>query len=127
MARAPRPDPDLAVRMAPPAARRTVLAAGLACPDYGRLTTPTFLIGGWMDEYVMAALRMLERCTNAPRRALIGNWGHDTPEEAYPGPNVDWMHEMVRFFDHWLKGVDNGVMDEPALLAFRHEWGEPEP
>src|SRR3954465_7177363 len=95
---------------------------GSLAPHWDRLTTPTFLIGGWMDEYVDAALRMLERCGNAPRKALIGNWVHDTPDEAYPGPNVDWLHEMVRFFDHWLKGLDNGAMDEPALVAYRHEW-----
>ena len=100
---------------------------GSLAPHWDRLTTPTFLIGGWMDEYVDAALRMLERCTNAPRRALIGNWVHDLPDDAYPGPNVDWYHEMVRFFDHWLKGIDTGVMDEPALIAFRHEWAAPEP
>jgi putative CocE/NonD family hydrolase len=100
---------------------------GSLAPHWDRLTTPTFLIGGWMDEYVDAALRMLERCTNAPRRALVGNWVHDTPEEAYPGPNLDWLHEMVRFFDHWLKGIDTGVMDEPALVAFRHDWAEPVP
>src|SRR5204862_7524041 len=47
--------------------------------------------------------------------------------EAYPGPNVDWYHEMVRFFDHWLKGVDNGFMDEPGLVAYRHDWAEPAP
>jgi putative CocE/NonD family hydrolase len=100
---------------------------GSLAPGYDRLTTPTFLIGGWMDEYVDPVLRMLERCVNAPRKALIGNWVHSTPDEAYPGPNVDWYHEMVRFFDLWLKGVDNGVMDEPALVAFRHDWAEPEP
>ena len=100
---------------------------GSLAPHWERLTTPTFLIGGWMDEYVDAALRMLEHCTNAPRRALIGNWVHETPDEAYPGPNVDWLHEMVRFFDHWLKGIDNGVMAEPALVAFRHGWAAPEP
>ena len=72
------------------------------------------LIGGWMDGYVDPVLRMLERCVNAPRRALIGNWVHDFPDDAYPGPNLDWLHELVRFFDHWLKGVDNGVMDEPG-------------
>jgi putative CocE/NonD family hydrolase len=100
---------------------------GSLAPRWDRLTTPTFLIGGWMDEYVDAALRMLERCVNAPRRALIGNWVHDLPDDAYPAPNVDWQHEMVRFFDHWLKGIDNGVPDEPGLVAFRHEWAEPEP
>jgi putative CocE/NonD family hydrolase len=100
---------------------------GSLAPDHDRLTTPTFLIGGWTDEYVDAALRMLERCTNAPRKALIGNWVHDLPDNAYPGPNVDWYHEMVRFFDHWLKGIENGAMDEPGLVAFRHEWAKPDP
>jgi putative CocE/NonD family hydrolase len=100
---------------------------GSVAPHWDRLTTPMLLIGGWMDEYVDAALRMLERCTNAPRRALIGNWVHSYPDGAYPGPNVDWNHELVRFLDHWLKGIDNGVMDEPALVAFRHEWAPPEP
>jgi hypothetical protein len=37
-----------------------------------------------MDEYVDAALRMLERCVNAPRRALIGNWVHDLPTMPIP-------------------------------------------
>jgi putative CocE/NonD family hydrolase len=100
---------------------------GSLAPHWDRLMTPTFLIGGWMDEYVDAALRMLERCVNAPRRALIGNWVHDLPDDAYPGPNVDWHHEMLRFLDHWLLGIDNSVMDEPPLVAFRHEWAEPEP
>ena len=70
---------------------------------------------------------MLERCVNAPRRALIGNWVHDFPDAAYPGPNLDWLHELVRFFDHWLKGIDNGVMDEPALTFFRRDFAPPEP
>ncbi len=100
---------------------------GSLAPHWDRLTTPTFLIGGWMDEYVDAALRMLERCTNAPRRALIGNWVHSTPDEAFPAPNLDWLHELVRFFDHWLKGEENGVMSEPALVAFRHDWSPPVP
>jgi hypothetical protein len=34
---------------------------------------------------------------------------------------------MVRFFDHWLKDIDNGVMDEPGLVFFRREYAEPEP
>jgi uncharacterized protein len=100
---------------------------GSVAPHWDRLTTPMFLIGGWTDEYVDATLRMLERCINAPRRALIGNWVHSYPDTAFPAPNVDWNHELVRFLDHWLKGVDSGVMDEPALVAFRHEWAEPEP
>jgi putative CocE/NonD family hydrolase len=99
---------------------------GSLAPDYGAIEAAIFSIGGWMDEYVDPVLRMQERCT-APRRSLIGNWVHSLPDDAYPGPNLDWLHEMVRFFDHWLKGIDNGVMDEPGLVYFRREYAEPEP
>jgi putative CocE/NonD family hydrolase len=99
---------------------------GSLAPDYEAIEAAIFSIGGWMDEYVDPVLRMQERCT-APRRSLIGNWSHSLPDDAYPGPNLDWLHEMVRFFDHWLKGIDNGVMDEPGLIYFRREYAEPEP
>lgn len=99
---------------------------GSLAPGWKTLVVPVFLIGGWMDGYVNSALRMLENCRNAPRRALIGNWVHALPDEAYPGPDIDWLHEVVRFFDHWLKGVENGVMDEPALTYFERDYAPPE-
>ncbi len=99
---------------------------GSLAPDHGQIEAAIFMIGGWMDSYVDPVLRMHERCT-APRRSLIGNWVHSYPDDAYPGPNLDWLHEMVRFFDHWLKGIDNGVMDEPPFIAFRREFAVPEP
>ena len=85
-----------------------------------------YLIGGWHDGYTDPVLRMMEKCT-APRKALLGNWTHTLPHSGYPGPNLDWMHEMVRFFDHWLNGAENGVMDEPALTYYRREYTNPEP
>ncbi|HEY7522371.1 MAG TPA: CocE/NonD family hydrolase [Candidatus Limnocylindrales bacterium] len=100
---------------------------GSLAPDYERITAAILMIGGWMDSYVDPVLRMLDRCVNAPRRAIVGNWVHDLPDTAYPGPNLDWLHELVRFFDHWLKGAANGVMDEPGLTWFRREWAAPEP
>ena len=100
---------------------------GSLAPDYDRIEAAMLLIAGWMDGYVDPALRMLERCVNAPRRALVGNWVHEFPDDGYPGPNLDWLHELVRFFDHWLKGIDNGTMDEPALTFFRRDYAPPEP
>ncbi len=99
---------------------------GSLAPDYDAIEAAIFMIGGWMDGYVDPVLRMHERCT-APRRSLIGNWVHSFPDDAYPGPNLDWLHEMVRFFDHWLKGIDNGFMNEPAFIAFRREFAPPQP
>ncbi|HSS34965.1 MAG TPA: CocE/NonD family hydrolase, partial [Patescibacteria group bacterium] len=100
---------------------------GSLAPDYDRIEAAMLLIAGWMDGYVDPALRMLERCVYAPRRAIVGNWVHEYPDDGYPGPNLDWLHELVRFFDHWLKGVDNGTMDEPALTFFRRDYARPEP
>ncbi|HEY7937788.1 MAG TPA: CocE/NonD family hydrolase [Candidatus Limnocylindrales bacterium] len=100
---------------------------GSLAPHWKALVVPMLLIGGWMDGYVDSAIRMLRYCENAPRRALIGNWVHALPDEAYPGPNIDWLHEVTRFFDHWLKGIDNGVMDEPALIYFERDYAPPEP
>jgi predicted acyl esterase len=79
-----------------------------------------------MDSYVDPVLRMLERSTS-PRRAIVGNWVHEFPDDGYPGPNLDWLHETIRFLDHWLKGMENGVMDEPMLTWYRREWAPPQP
>lgn len=101
--------------------------SGSLAPDYNRITCAIFHIGGWADGYTNAVLRMQEKCVNAPRKALIGPWVHSPPDRAYPAPNIDWMHEMVRFFDYWLKDIKNGVMDEPPLTIFRREFTPPEP
>jgi putative CocE/NonD family hydrolase len=100
--------------------------SGSLRPDYERITCALFHIGGWADGYTNAALRMQARCVNAPRKTLIGNWAHVLPDSGYPGPNVDYLHEMARFFAYWLKGEPNGVMDEPALTLFRREYTPPE-
>ncbi len=73
------------------------------------------------------AFRIQERCRHVPVRTIIGNWVHSFPDDAYPGPNLDWYHELVRFFDRYLNGVDNGWEHEPAVTWFEHEWAEPEP
>lgn len=99
---------------------------GSLAPHYERITCAVFSIGGWADSYTNSVLRMQEKCVNAPRKALIGSWVHSLPDNAYPGPNIDWLHELVRFFDYWLKGIDNGVMDEPPLTLFLRKYTEPE-
>jgi putative CocE/NonD family hydrolase len=99
---------------------------GSLAPDYDRIEAAILMFGGWMDSYVDPVFRMLERCP-APRRAIVGNWSHEFPDHGYPGPNLDWLHEMVRFFDHWLKGESNGSMEEPALTWFQRDFAPPEP
>ena len=99
---------------------------GSLAPDYDALDCAMFLVGGWSDSYVDAAVRMQERCVGSARRTLIGNWVHSFPDDAYPGPAVDWLHELVRFFDHHLNGVDNGWADGPAMTWYERTWAVPE-
>ncbi len=45
---------------------------------------------------------------------------------AIPGPRIDHLHEMARFYDYWLRGVENGVMDEPPIALYVQQFDPPE-
>src|ERR1043166_4034503 len=93
-------------------------------PDFSRIRCPTFFIGGWADWYATNFLRALPQL-NVPKRALIGPWGHNWPEEAFPGPQIDSLPDCVRWFDRWLKGIDNGIEKEPPITIFVREFSPP--
>jgi uncharacterized protein len=95
-------------------------------PDYGRLTVPAFLIGGWYDGYRDSIPRMLASCP-APVKALIGPWNHTFPHNAVPGPAVEWRAEAVRWWDHWLKDTDTGILAEPPVTVYVQHWHAPDP
>jgi uncharacterized protein len=94
-------------------------------PDYGRLTIPSFLIGGWYDGYRDSVPRMLSHVP-APVKVLIGPWNHTFPHDAVPGPAIEWRADAVRWWDHWLKGADNGIMAEPSVTVFVRDWHRPD-
>ncbi|HWS67998.1 MAG TPA: CocE/NonD family hydrolase [Steroidobacteraceae bacterium] len=79
---------------------------------------PCFLIGGLQDGYRDSIPRMLERVP-APVRAWLGPWNHDYPNTSIYGPRVEWRDQAVRWFDHWLKGMENGVEREPRLVVYQ--------
>ncbi len=99
---------------------------GSLAPDYDAIEAAVLNVGGWMDSYVDAAMRMQAAC-RAPSRTIVGNWVHGLPSSATPGPNLDELHEIVRFFDRWLKELPNGADREPAITWFEREYAEPEP
>lgn len=35
-----------------------------------------------------------------------------------PRPYIDYHDETVRWYDYWLKGIDNGIADEPPIKMF---------
>ena len=92
---------------------------------YNQIKIPSFHIGGWYDGYRNSLPRMLENVT-APVKAMIGPWDHDYPHNAGHIPQIEWRHEAVRWFDHWLKDVDTGIMDEPKFTVFVRDWHPPQ-
>ncbi|HEU0235340.1 MAG TPA: CocE/NonD family hydrolase [Candidatus Limnocylindrales bacterium] len=99
---------------------------GSLAPDYDAIEAAIFQVGGWMDSYIDPIFRMHERCT-APRRSLVGNWVHDLPDSAYPGPNVNWLPEMVRFLDEVLgPGKRAAPTDEPGFTWLERDYTAPE-
>ena len=60
-----------------------------------------------------------------PRLGLIGPWAHIYPHDGVPGPAIDFLGEAIRWWDHWLKGHDTGIMGEPMLRAFIEHWQPP--
>jgi uncharacterized protein len=64
---------------------------------------------GWFDMYPRDMLLWFCNLDN-PKKIAIGPWNH------YQSQGVDRGTEMLRWFDYWLKGIDNGIMDEPPIV-----------
>jgi putative CocE/NonD family hydrolase len=99
---------------------------GSVCENFGAVICPVYAIGGWADAYSNSILRLLARL-EAPRKGLIGPWAHLYPHEGVPGPAIGFLQEALRWWDHWLKGVDTGVMAEPMLRVWMQESVAPKP
>ncbi|MBQ1125252.1 CocE/NonD family hydrolase [Streptomyces sp. B15] len=93
---------------------------GSVCEDYSDIACPVLAVSGWADGYSNAVFRLMERL-KVPRRGLIGPWSHKYPHLGVPGPAIGFLQELVRWWDHWLKDEDNGVMDEPMLCTWMQE------
>ncbi|HET8630996.1 MAG TPA: CocE/NonD family hydrolase [Thermomicrobiales bacterium] len=83
---------------------------------YRRIEVPTFVISGWRDAYRSPMLEVFA-AVDAPKRLLVGPWKHESPDQAAVVP-IGAVHEMDRWWDRWLKGIRNGVEDEPPVAIF---------
>jgi putative CocE/NonD family hydrolase len=94
--------------------------------DYASVEAATMLVCGWADGYKNISLRAMAnlRC---PRRLIFGPWSHASTETCLPGPNADLVPEMARWWDRWLRGVDNGVDREPPIVLFMRRPTRPAP
>lgn len=92
--------------------------------------------GSWMDAGTADAVLRRFLTYNNAQRAVIGAWEHGgrfnaspyRSPDAPPDPTLrqQWL-EMLRFFDCYLKGIDNGVRSEKVLFYYtmgEEKWKE---
>jgi uncharacterized protein len=92
--------------------------------DFGQLGCAVYMIGGWADPYRNAVLRLLAGY-DGPRKGLIGPWAHNFPHQGTPEPAIGFLQDALRWWDHWLKDADTGIMDEPMLRVWMQDWIDP--
>jgi putative CocE/NonD family hydrolase len=106
--------------------RDTYWKQGSVCEDYRAIDCAVYAIGGWEDSYSNAVPRLLAGL-RGPRKGLVGPWTHAYPHLSEPGPAIGYLQEAVRWWDHWLKGIDTGIMDEPMYRVWMLEPKAPKP
>jgi putative CocE/NonD family hydrolase len=99
---------------------------GSVCEDYDAITCAVYAVGGWADGYSNAVPRLLKGLS-CPRKGLVGPWSHAFPHDSRPGPSIGFLQEALRWWDHWLKDRDTGIMDEPMYRVWMQDSVRPQP
>ncbi len=106
---------------------------------YGRVKAAALNIGGWYDIFLYGSVRNFlglrsRGGSEAARksRLIVGPWAHVTRALLFMGNLVgevnfglqaasqviDLTGIQLRWFDYWLKGIENGVDREPPVRLF---------
>ena len=102
---------------------------------YGQFSdAPMVHMSSWYDPYPRTATQNyigLSRLKRSPVRLILGPWTHGDRTLTYAGDvdfgpaatvdgNLapDFLALRLRWFDCWLKGLDNGVVAEPPVRIF---------
>ncbi|HVX30003.1 MAG TPA: CocE/NonD family hydrolase [Nitrolancea sp.] len=104
---------------------------------HDKLTLPAMNVGGWHDIFLKGTIgNFTGRRANAPtaearanQRLLLGPWNHSGMRSGNPigsvnfgvhstGADIDIDGLHLRWYDHWLRGLDNGVEDDPPVRVF---------
>jgi putative CocE/NonD family hydrolase len=89
---------------------------GSVCEDYSAIKARVLAVGGWGDAYKNAVPQLVEALPGA--KGIVGPWVHKYPHFAVPEPRIGFLQEALRWWDHWLKGIDTGVENDPDYRAY---------
>lgn len=102
---------------------------------YAQIRVPALNISGWYDIFPWSTIKnylgMKQRGgtqeARRNQRLIIGPWTHMNFTGSFPerefGPTassaaIDLPGIHLRWFDRWLKGIDNGIDQEPPVMIF---------
>jgi len=109
---------------------RNVFTDRQAGPGLKYVKIPMYNVGGWYDIFNTGTIQNFEYLQNHGAKGARGNqklsmgpFGHGELSGGLTYPGEDNLlklrgGEEIRWFDYWLKGTDNGIMDEPPVSYF---------
>jgi predicted acyl esterase len=86
-----------------------------------KIKVPGLHWGGWYDIFSRGTLEAFLHVqkNKGQQKLLMTNGSHMTVGTKFP------YYPYYLWFDYWLKGIDNGIMDEPPITYYRmgaNEW-----
>ncbi|MBN9070836.1 MAG: CocE/NonD family hydrolase [Rhizobiales bacterium] len=90
---------------------------GSVCEDYASIRCAVLAVAGWGDSYSNFVPQLLSHL-ECPNKAIVGPWAHHYPHLGRPGPAIDFVQECVRWWDHWLKGIETDLAAEPTWRVY---------
>lgn len=82
-------------------------------PIASRIRTPTYVIFGWQDQNVDSRAAYVFDDLAGPKKMLLTEASHNVYIKS---PAV--RREKLRFLDHWVRGVDNGIMEGKPVTVW---------
>ncbi len=96
--------------------------------------TPCYHVTGWFDDdqkgtlehFPALALQHPDPHVRRAQKLLIGPWPHRLSIDSSKLGDFDYgphsmaplQKEAIRWFDYWLKGIQNGILDEPRCRMY---------
>jgi uncharacterized protein len=98
---------------------------------FNEINVPVHTLGGWFDIFIMGTINGYVGMKNhgatpearAGARMIIGPWGHGSTQ-SYGGVDftpvafIDMFETQLRFYDFYLKGINNGLDQEKPVQLF---------
>ena len=92
------------------------ISASTKKDDINASGAAVYLHGGWYDVFRRDTFIMYANMT-LPKKMIVGPWYHCGSD------GINMAAEYLRFYDYWLKDIENGLMDEAPIYMYT-QYGE---